>query len=70
MENPAPRTRFLTLPPVGILADNGSLHAVVEDFTRRAADRRERGHVATQHGLQILVQDEARPDQPGVAEHH
>ena len=56
--------------PVGILAENGSLHAVVEDFTRRAADRRERGHVATQHGLQILVQDEARPDQPGVAEHH
>ena len=26
--------------------------------------------MAAQDALQILVEDEARPDQPGVAEHH
>ncbi len=55
---------------VGILADHRGLHAVVEDLARRAADRFERGDVAAQDGLQVLVHDEARPDQARVAEHH
>ena len=45
-------------------------HAVVEDFAGNAADRLKRGDVTAQHRLQILMKDEASPDQPGVAEHH
>src|SRR6185437_15605444 len=56
--------------PVGVLADDRGLHAIVEDRARRAADRLEGGDVAAQDTLQILVEDEPRPDQPGVAEHH
>ena len=56
--------------PVGVLADDRGLHAIVEDRARRAADRLEGGDVAAQDALQILVEDEPRPDQPGVAEHH
>src|SRR3954469_11409569 len=56
--------------PVQILADDGCLHSVVKHFAGSPADRLERGDVATQNGLQILVQDEARPDQPAVAQHH
>src|SRR5207342_3616828 len=54
---------------VGILADHRRLHAVVENFLRRPADRFERRNVTAQDGLQVLVDDEARPDQPREAEH-
>ena len=56
--------------PLGILVRDGGLHAVVQDFDRHAADRVERRHVTAQQRLQILVQDEARLDVPGVPEHH
>jgi hypothetical protein len=46
-----------------------SAHAVVEDLGRHAAKRRESGGVAAQQGLQILVQHEAAPLHPAVAEH-
>ena len=36
----------------------------------RAAERLEGCDMAAQHGCQVLVDDEARPDQPRVAEHH
>ena len=55
---------------VGVLADDRGLHPVVEDRARRAADRVEGGDVAAQDALQILVEDEPRPDQARVAEHH
>ena len=55
---------------VGVLADDRGLHAIVEDRARRAADRLEGRDVAAQNALQIRVEDEPRPDQPGVAEHH
>lgn len=45
---------------VGILADHRRLHAVVEDFLRRPANRFERRHVTAQDGLQVLVYDEAK----------
>ena len=48
--------------PVGVLADHRRLHAVVEDLARHAAERLERRDVAAQDALQILVDDEARPD--------
>ena len=51
------------------LADDCRLHAVVQDLVRDAADRLEGRHVATQNRLHILVQNEARPDQPAEAEH-
>jgi hypothetical protein len=54
----------------GVLADDRGLHAIVEDRARRAADRLEGGDMATQNASQILVEDEPRPDQAGVAEHH
>ena len=52
---------------VGILADHRRLHAVVENFLRNPADRFERRNVTAQDGLQVLVDDEARPDQPREA---
>ena len=55
--------------PVGVLADDRRLHAIVKDRTRRATDRLQSGDVATQDALQIQVQDEPRPDQAGVAKH-
>ena len=61
------RSSFRTA--VGILADHRRLHAVVKDFLRRPADCFERRHVTAQDGLQVLVDDEARPDQPREAEH-
>jgi hypothetical protein len=39
-------------------------------MVRRAPDRLESRDVAAQDALQILVEDEPRPDQPGVTEHH
>src|SRR5271168_131261 len=56
--------------PVGVLADDRGLHAIVEDRARRSADRLQSGDMAAQDALQILVEDEPRPDQPGIAEHH
>jgi hypothetical protein len=44
-------------------------HIIVEDLVRHAAQRGEGGQMTAEHGLQILTQDEARPDQAAVAEH-
>ncbi len=54
---------------LGVLAADRGLHPVVEDLARHALERGEGGEVAAQHGLQVLVQDEARPEQAAVAEH-
>ena len=43
------------------LADDGGLHPVVEDLLRHAAEVGERRDVAAQDRLQVLMQDEARP---------
>ena len=43
------------------LADDGGLHPVVEDLRRHAAEVGERRDVAAQDRLQVLMQDEARP---------
>ena len=56
--------------PVGVLADDRGLHAIVEDRARRSADRLQSGDMAAKDALQILVEDEPRPDQAGVAQHH
>src|SRR5271170_395314 len=56
--------------PVHILADDSRLHAIVKDLAWSAADRLESGDMAAQDALQVLMDDEARPDQPGVAEDH
>jgi hypothetical protein len=52
-----------------ILAGDCRLYAVVKDLDRHAADRGERLHVTAQQRLQVLMQDEARFDVPGMAEH-
>ena len=54
---------------VRILAGDRRLHAIVEDLDRHAADRGEGLHVTAQQRLQVLMQDEARLDVPGMAEH-
>lgn len=54
---------------VCILAGDRRLHAIVEDLDRHAADRGKGLHVTAQQRLQILVQDEACLDVPGMAEH-
>ena len=51
------------------LAGHHRLHTVVEDRSRHPAERGKGGAVAAQHRLQVLVLDEAPPDQPAVAEH-
>lgn len=51
------------------LADDSGLHPVVENLARGAADRLKGRDMAAQDGLEVLVDDEARPDQPGMAEH-
>ena len=55
---------------VGILAEHGGFHAVVEDLAGCAAERLKRSDVAAQYGCQVLVHGKAGPDQPRVAEHH
>ena len=55
---------------IRVFPDHRGLHAVVENLARYAADRLERGNVAAQNGLQVLVNDEPRPDQARIAEHH
>jgi hypothetical protein len=52
-----------------VLTGDRGLHPVVEDLARHAAKRREGGQVAAEHGLQVLMQDEASPEQAAVAEH-
>ena len=54
---------------LGVLAQDRGLHPVIEDLARHAVERGEGGEVAAQHGLQVLVQDEAGPEQAAVAEH-
>jgi hypothetical protein len=54
---------------LGVLAADRGLHPVVEDLARHTIERGEGGEVAAQHGLQVLMQDEARPEQTAVAEH-
>ena len=49
--------------PVGVLADDRSLHAIVEDGAWRAADRLEGRDVAAQNALQVLVEGK----RPGAA---
>ena len=56
--------------PLSVFADHGRLHSVIEDRARRAAHRFKRSDMTPQNGLQILVQHEARPDQPRIAHHH
>lgn len=46
------------------------LHPIVQDLARNAPNRLEGGDMATQHGRQVLMHDEARPDEAAVAEHH
>jgi hypothetical protein len=53
-----------------ILARHGGLHPVVQDLHRHAADRFEGRHVTAQQRLQVLMQDKARFDVPGMPEHH
>jgi len=56
---------------VGItLASDRSLHPIVEQLAGDTADRFEGGSMAPQHRRQVLMQDEASPDQAAVAEHH
>ena len=55
---------------IRVFPDHRRLHAVVENLARHTADRLERGDVAAQNRLQILVDDEPRPDQARIAEHH
>jgi hypothetical protein len=50
---------------IRVFPDYRGLHAVVENLARYAANRLERGNVAAQNRLQILVNDE-----PRIAEHH
>jgi hypothetical protein len=56
--------------PLGVLTDDGGLHAVVEHLGRRAAHGGEGGDVATQDGLQVLTGAEAPPEPAAVPEHH
>ena len=55
---------------VGVFADDRSLDSIIEDLVRRAADRLESGDMTAQDALQVLVNDAAAPDKPGVAERH
>jgi len=54
---------------IDILPEHGGFHAIVEDLPGRAAEGLKRCDVAAQHGSEVLVQNEASPDQPRVAEH-
>ena len=50
--------------PLGVLAEDSGLHSVVEDLARNAADRLQSGAMTAKNCLQILMDNEARPDQP------
>lgn len=51
------------------LASDRSLHAIMGDLDRKAADRGVRPHVTAQQCLQVLMHDRAGGDEVGVAEH-
>lgn len=51
-------------------ADDRSLHSVVKDLARNAADRIERRRLASQHRRQILMHSKSRPDETAIAQHH
>ena len=53
----------------GIVAVEHGAHAVVEDFRRYAAELGESVGMASQQRLHVLVQHEAAPHHPAVAEH-
>jgi hypothetical protein len=53
----------------GVLTQDRGLHPIVENLARHTTKRREGSQVATEHGLQVLVQDKAGPEQAAVAEH-
>jgi len=48
---------------IDILPEHGGFHAIVEDLPGRAAERLKSCDMAAQHGSEVLVQDEASPDQ-------
>ena len=52
------------------LAQDGGLHAVIQDLARSAAEVFEGLHVATQHRGQVLVHHELSPQVAAVTEHH
>ncbi len=54
---------------VGVLAHEHRAHAVVEHLGRHAAQRLERGGVAAQQGLQVLLRHEPGPQHAAVAQH-
>ena len=54
---------------LGIVADHRRPHAVVEDLLWHATECLEGGDMAAQHRRQILMQHEAAPHHPAVAEH-
>ena len=55
---------------IRVFPDHRGLHAVVENLAWRSTDRLERGDVAAQNRLQIPMNNEPRPDQARIAEHH
>ena len=54
---------------LGILAAEHGAHAIVEDVFRHAAQSLERGGLTAQQRRQVLVQHEAGPQHPAVAQH-
>ena len=63
------KTAIIHDEAVRILAHDGRLHAVVEDLPRNAAEIGESSHVASQHRAEVLMDNEAAPHQPRVAQH-
>jgi hypothetical protein len=64
------RVRGVDHKPLRILAEDCGLHAVAEDLSGNAADRLQSGDMTTKDGLQILMDNETGPDQPGGAKYH
>lgn len=50
----------------GEVTDDSRLHPIVEDLPRGAADRLECRRMASKDGRQVLVHDEASPDEPAA----
>ena len=51
-------------------ADDGRLHAVVKHFPRSSTNGFKSRDVATQDGRQVLMHDEARPNETAVPQYH
>ena len=51
-------------------ADDDRLHPVVKHFPRSTTNGLESRDVATQDGRHVLMDDEARPDETAVNQHH